>query len=95
MTLPSAPRLIDCREEDEWHCCRIDGAHLVPLSRFAQTMPAVLPDESEHVIVYCHHGMRSLQAVHYLRRAGFAQAQSMAGGIDAWSLTIDPAVPRY
>jgi rhodanese-related sulfurtransferase len=45
--------------------------------------------------VHCHHGGRSLRVTQFLRQRGFAQAQNMAGGIDAWSLRIDPTVPRY
>jgi rhodanese-related sulfurtransferase len=47
------------------------------------------------IIVYCHHGMRSLQVTNFLRSKGFGQAQSMSGGIDAWSREIDPSVPTY
>ena len=47
------------------------------------------------LVVHCHLGVRSLQVAHWLRQSGFAQAQSMAGGIDAWSLEIDPSIPRY
>jgi rhodanese-related sulfurtransferase len=46
-------------------------------------------------VVHCHHGGRSLRVAHWLREQGFANAQSMAGGIDRWSQEIDPSVPRY
>ena len=59
---PGPPRLIDCREDDEWHHCRIEGAQLIPLSNFAETAPAKLSDHGQHLIVYCHHGMRSMRA---------------------------------
>ncbi|MEM6910500.1 MAG: rhodanese-like domain-containing protein [Verrucomicrobiota bacterium] len=87
-------RLIDCREDDEWQHCRIEGADLLPLSNFAEET-ARLDDLDARLIVYCHHGMRSLQATKFLRNKGFAQTSSLAGGIDAWSREIDPAVPRY
>jgi rhodanese-related sulfurtransferase len=51
-------------------------------------------DEST-LIVICHHGVRSLNVVHWLREQGVAACQSMAGGIDAWSTLVDPSVPRY
>lgn len=86
--------LIDCREEDEFAICRIEGARLVPLSRFVELSPALIEDETP-VIVYCHHGMRSLNATHYLRQRGHANTWSLAGGIDLWSIRIDPEVPRY
>ncbi len=87
-------QLVDCREEDEFAICRIEGAHLVPLSRFAELSPLLLADETP-VIIYCHHGMRSLNATHYLRQRGHASTWSLAGGIDQWSARIDPEVARY
>lgn len=87
-------QLIDCREEDEFTICRIEGAHLVPLSRFAELSPLLMADDTP-IIVYCHHGMRSLNATHYLRQRGHANTWSLAGGIDHWSQEIDPSVPRY
>jgi len=90
---PSEFQLIDCREADEWAFCRIEGATLVPLSRFAElAVSHISPDRP--VVVYCHHGMRSLRATHWLRQKGH-RAWSLAGGIDAWSDLIDPSVPRY
>lgn len=88
--------LVDCREPDEHATARIDGAVLIPLGELASRAPEVdrLADERP-VIVYCHHGVRSLKAAAILRRAGLEDAASMAGGIDAWSLQIDPSVPRY
>jgi len=47
------------------------------------------------LIVFCHHGVRSLNVAHWLREQGVAACQSMSGGIDAWSALVDPAVPRY
>lgn len=88
-------RLVDCREDDEWHICRVEGAKLIPLSNFAELALARLPDPTERVIVYCHHGVRSMRATLWLRQQGFAQAQSLRGGIDLWSELIDPAVSRY
>jgi adenylyltransferase/sulfurtransferase len=98
---PEAPpfALIDCREEDEYALCRIEGSELIPLSRFGELAPARLLSEGETpalpVIVYCHHGMRSLHATMFLRERGLDQVWSMSGGIDLWSSAIDPEVPRY
>lgn len=88
--------LIDVREDMEWAICRIDGANLVPMG----TVPARLQEldkqaDATPLIIYCHHGVRSLNVVHWLRRNGVENCQSLAGGIDRWSLEIDPAVPRY
>lgn len=87
--------LLDCREPHEFETARIDGAMLVPMGE----IPARLQELSEHaddrVVVYCHHGQRSLQVAMFLREQGFEDVWSMAGGIDAWSRGIDPSVPRY
>jgi rhodanese-related sulfurtransferase len=87
---------IDVREPNEWALARIDGASLVPMG----TVPATLPDlenkaDEGALIVYCHHGVRSLQVVAWLRERGIPCCYSMAGGIDRWSREIDAAVPRY
>lgn len=95
---PDAPafRLIDCREEDEFSLCRIEGAELYPLSRFADAPASLLADGDERaLIVYCHHGMRSMNATMFLRNRGKEKVWSLAGGIDLWSKTVDPTVPRY
>jgi adenylyltransferase/sulfurtransferase len=52
-------------------------------------------DPAEPVVVYCHHGVRSARALEVLEKAGFARARHLTGGIDAWSVTVDPTVPRY
>jgi rhodanese-related sulfurtransferase len=88
-------RLIDCREESEWQICRLPDAQLVPLSAFGELVPQVFTDTQENIIIYCHHGMRSLRAAEFLRQRGYAHAQSMSGGIEAWSEVVDPATPRY
>jgi rhodanese-related sulfurtransferase len=88
--------LIDVREPGEFQLARIPGAELIPM----RTVPAQLQrleaaaDEAA-LIVYCHHGVRSLNVVNWLREQGVSGCQSMAGGIDRWSLQIDPSVPRY
>ncbi|MES2508169.1 MAG: rhodanese-like domain-containing protein [Verrucomicrobiota bacterium] len=89
------PRLVDCREEDEWQICRIEGAELVPLSQFGELAPQRFTDTAEHIIIYCHHGMRSQRAAGWLRQRGFSQAQSMRGGIDVWADLVQPEMARY
>jgi rhodanese-related sulfurtransferase len=88
-------RWIDCRELDEWHICRIEGAELVPLSRFAEEAPLKLGDAEQRLIVYCHHGVRSLRATQWLRAKGYQRAQSLAGGIDHWADLVDAEMKRY
>jgi rhodanese-related sulfurtransferase len=89
----AAGLLVDVREAWETDICKIAGARLMPLSQFAEHAKSLDPDRP--VYVYCHRGGRSLQAATWLRRNGFAEAASVKGGIEAWSLEIDPATPRY
>ena len=85
--------LIDVREPFEYEIAKIDGAKLIPLGEIAERTAEFEP-ESE-VIVHCHSGGRSAQAVQLLRKAGLTNVYNLEGGIDAWSEEIDPRVPRY
>ena len=85
--------VLDVREPDEHQFCRIDGSTLVPLRDLPQRFEEL--DRERLTIVHCHHGPRSSQAVMFLRRQGFDRATNLGGGIDAWSLYVDPSVPRY
>ncbi len=87
--------LVDCREPDEYALVRIDGAVLIPMQEIPQRMAEFAPHRDGRIVVHCHHGGRSLRAANWLRQNGFPQAQSMAGGIDAWAAEIEPALPRY
>ena len=90
----AALRLIDVREPEEHAICHIEGAELIPM----RTVPEHLHDldrDDARIVVFCHHGMRSLNVVDWLRKQGVENCQSMAGGIDLWSVQIDPGVPRY
>ncbi len=89
------PRLIDCREEEELAVCQIVGHEWFALGTFSEAGEKLTADAARGVVVYCHHGMRSLRGVSFLRAHGVVQAFSMKGGIDAWSRQIDPTVPRY
>jgi rhodanese-related sulfurtransferase len=88
--------LIDCREPEEWALCRIEGANLLPMhSTPAHLQHLDAQAEETLLVVYCHHGVRSLNVVSWLRAQGVDNCVSMTGGIDRWSREIDPAVPRY
>jgi rhodanese-related sulfurtransferase len=89
-----ALRLLDVREPEEHAICRIDGARLLPMRSIPQQWRE-LDDAASPLIVLCHHGVRSLAVVEWLRARGIEDCLSMSGGIDLWSLTVDPAVPRY
>jgi rhodanese-related sulfurtransferase len=92
---PGTTRWIDCREIDEWHICHIAGAELFPLSNFAEEAKRKLADPDQPLIVYCHHGVRSLNATRWLRSNGYTHVQSLSGGIDHWASTLDPEMQRY
>ena len=87
--------LLDCREEDEWEFCHIDGAILVPMSGLPSGVSDLEPHRGSEIIVYCHHVVRSLRVAMWLQQQGFKSATSMSGGIEEWSLKIDANVPRY
>lgn len=88
-------RLIDVREPAEHDICRIEGARLIPMRSIPDHLNELDDEEETDTIVFCHHGVRSLSVVDWLRAQGVANCQSMAGGIDLWSLLVDPTVPRY
>lgn len=85
--------LIDVREPYEWNIGRLPGARLIPLAMLGAAAGTI--DRAADVVVYCHHGMRSEMAAYLLRDAGVARVRNLAGGIDRWSIEVDPSVPRY
>lgn len=87
------PRLIDVRELWEHELCRLDGAELIPLGELPARFQELL--DRDDVVLYCHHGIRSLDAAAWLRQQGVESARSLAGGIDRWAREIDPGIPRY
>jgi rhodanese-related sulfurtransferase len=89
----TAPVLLDVREPWEFSTCHIAGSLSMPM----QTVPARLAElqlDAPHVVI-CHHGGRSQQVAMFLERNGFAQLYNLAGGVDAWSRTVDPTLPQY
>jgi rhodanese-related sulfurtransferase len=87
-------RLIDVREPWEFATAHIDGSVAMPMGDVPARAHQELEPE-ERLVVLCHHGVRSMNVTVWLRNQGFEQAQSMRGGIEAWSLEVDPAVGRY
>ena len=87
-------RMVDVREPFEHQQAHIAGAELIPMRNVPQSLETLRAGNAQ-LVLFCHHGMRSLQVAEWLRRQGFEDCLSMAGGIDRWSLEIDPAVPRY
>lgn len=89
---PDPPLLLDCREPSEFAVCRLPGAVLIPLGELQERLDEI--DVARPVLVYCHHGVRSVSAVAILLALGVSAAH-IRGGIDAWSRDVDPSVPRY
>lgn len=87
-------RLIDVREPWEFSTAHVEGSILIPMGDIPARAHQEL-DPEEHLVLMCHHGMRSMNVAVWLRNQGFEQAQSLRGGIDAWSAEVDPSVPRY
>jgi rhodanese-related sulfurtransferase len=88
-------RLIDVRDPEEYGVCRLPNAQLISLPLLPAEAATKLPEKDAQILLYCHHGMRSLRATEYLRSVGYTRARSIAGGIDKWSREIDPTIPRY
>ena len=86
-------KLLDVREPYENEICCLKGSSLIPLRELPDRIGDL--DSTENIVVYCHRGNRSLDAVRYLRGRGFRNVKNLKGGIDVWSLKIDPTVPRY
>jgi rhodanese-related sulfurtransferase len=96
--------LIDCRTDAERAIASIAGARHVPMPATPEWIATLVearedgdpdPALAGPIVVHCHHGVRSMQVVGLLHAAGFADARSMAGGIDWWSVSVDPTLPRY
>jgi molybdopterin/thiamine biosynthesis adenylyltransferase/rhodanese-related sulfurtransferase len=85
--------ILDVRSPQEYEVARIDGARLIPLQELPDRLGEL--DPAATIVAHCHHGARSARAVNFLRSMGYSRAINLAGGIDDWSESIDPSVPRY
>jgi rhodanese-related sulfurtransferase len=86
-------QILDVREKWEAAICTLPGARNIPLSEVPARVGEI--DGNRPLVVYCHHGGRSLRAVQWLREHGFERTTNLTGGIHQWSLQIDPSVPTY
>ena len=87
------PLIIDVREPHEYRFCHIEGAQLKPLGDIEDWAQELDPEAE--IVLQCHTGVRSAHATAYLKSLGFKQVTNLRGGIDAWSVAVDPEVPRY
>jgi len=85
--------LLDVREPHEYSMAKIEGSTLIPLGTLPTSLDQLNP--SDEIVALCHRGMRSADAVGFLLQQGFSNVKNLIGGIDAWSVEIDPEVPRY
>jgi len=85
--------LLDVRENDERESAHIEGSVHIPMAEVPDRLDE-LP-RTGRLIVYCHHGGRSMMVASYLEGEGFEDVGNLSGGIDAWSVKVDPKVPRY
>ena len=86
--------LLDVREPWEYEASQIEGSKHIPMGDVPSRAQQEL-DPDEHIVVLCHHGVRSLTVTNWLRQQGYENVQSMRGGIDGWARTVDPKVPLY
>lgn len=87
--------LLDCRTVEEHEFVHIPGDLLIPMDQIEEELEKILPFKEQRIVVYCHLGVRSQMVCEWLRGQGFQAAQTMAGGIDDWSVKIDTTLPRY
>ncbi len=85
--------LLDVREPWEYALAHLPGTMLIPMGDLPTRLEELDPDEE--TIVICHHGIRSRQVVEWLKPLGFKMMKNLVGGLDAWSLQVDPSLPRY
>lgn len=91
---PEHTLLVDVRLASEWDIARVPGSVHIPLHELENRWDE-LDCEGKQVLVLCHHGRRSIDGAYILRSKGILNAKSVAGGIEIWSLGVDPTVPRY
>ncbi len=93
MAKEDPPLLVDVREDWEVGFGMLPGAVHIPLGSIPARWKEIPPDRD--VVVYCHGGMRSWQAMQFLRSRGLSRVASLEGGTEAWSTRVDPSLPRY
>jgi rhodanese-related sulfurtransferase len=89
------PRLLDVRQPDEHAFASLPNSTLIPLGELLARAEEIESWKNEEVVVYCHHGIRSANAVAQLRALGFTKLHNLSGGIDRWTSEVNPSLPRY
>ena len=89
------PLLLDVREPEEVAFASLSGAHCIPLGELSERVDELTASREREWVVFCHHGVRSAMAIGILASSGFIHLANLSGGIDRWSLEVDPGLPRY
>ena len=89
----AAPLIVDVREPWEFARCSIDGSVSVPLQELPRRLSEL--DAKREMVLVCHHGARSRNAAMWLSQNGFPAVHNLRGGVEAWAVEVDPAMPRY
>ena len=92
---PNPPHLLDVRQPEEHAFVSLPNSTLIPLGELPARLDEIEEWKNNEIIVYCHHGIRSAQAVAQLRTAGFANVENLSGGIERWTSDVDSTLPRY
>ena len=88
-----APLLLDVRENWEFATCQIPGSVQIPMALVPIRISEL--DDDREIVCICHHGARSMQVAAFLERNGFENVTNLTGGIHAWAMQVDPAMPKY
>ncbi len=88
-------RLLDVRQPEEVAIARLPSSRHIPLHLLGDRWEELEDWREDNIVVYCHHGIRSWHATQWLHKMGFHKARNLIGGINAWSVEVDPATPRY
>ena len=95
LSKPQPPRLLDVREQEEHDLVALPDSTSIPLGEIGARSDEIADWRDEEIVVYCHHGIRSLNAIAQLRHFGFSKLRNLAGGIDRWTTEVDSTLPRY
>jgi rhodanese-related sulfurtransferase len=88
-----APLLLDVRENWEFATCQIPGSVQIPMALVPIRISEL--DDDREIVCICHHGARSMQVAAFLKRNGFTDVTNLTGGIHAWAVQVDGAMPKY
>lgn len=85
--------LLDVREPEEVAIASIANAVHIPIGDIPSRLHELDPEAK--IVVYCHHGIRSMQVANFLVQHDFEQVVNLAGGIEAWAVVVEPSMARY